>query len=221
MRLIDLEHMEGDDRFVAAGQTFPDEMWIDRLETLGNGVDHHQHRLDGGVVPPLVGEPWLVTQPARGRLATSHRDRVDQPLAERAGAGTGGIGEVRPRPPVHEFARTARGVPVDQEQGGQALLTIEGAEHAVGGVAVDEVETDARIGHDGAGNHVQKTVADVLNGWVFSTLRVVALDERDLDARDPVIQKETGVGGDLVLHCLAPGSAGRRYGLRVERIAPR
>src|SRR4051794_5975717 len=78
--------------------------------------------------------------------------------------------------------RSKRQVPMQKEQRREALLPIQGAERSVLHVAVDEVETHALASGDGAMQDFEEVRSDALDDTAFAPLRVVSLDERDLDA---------------------------------------
>ena len=128
---------------------------------------------------------WSLIHVRRRSVAVWQR-MLDEALAEHPCALPGGVGEALPAVLLGEVAGAGREVPVQQEQRGEALLAVEGPKRPVVDLAVDEVEADGRwfVAGDGAAEDVEEVGADPPNRVALAALRVVALEERDLDALD-------------------------------------
>ena len=106
-------------------QTSPGPGCIHHLEPIVDRIKHHQHRLDGRVVPPEEQVPRLVGDPV-GRRGALWQRVCHKALAEHASALPGGVREVLPSVAVGEVAGSRGDVPVQKEQRGQPLLSVEG-----------------------------------------------------------------------------------------------
>ena len=83
-----------DRRVLGVGQPRPRGWRRRRREPLVDRIEHHEHRLDGRVVPPDKQVPGLVRDPPRRRRIPSGSGLLDEALAEHPGALPGGVGEV-------------------------------------------------------------------------------------------------------------------------------
>ena len=73
---------------------------------------------------------------------------------------------------------------MEQEQRGQPLLPVEGMERRSLDLAVHEVESDRLAAGDRIEEDFKETDPDLLDPSSETSLGVIALDERDLDAAD-------------------------------------
>ena len=73
---------------------------------------------------------------------------------------------------------------MEQEQRGQPLLPIEGVERGFLDLAVNEVESDRLTPGDGIQEDLEEADPDLRSPSVPTSLSVIALNERDLDAAD-------------------------------------
>ena len=140
---------------------------------------------------------WSLIQ-SDGAAASAGERMLDEALAEHPRALAGGVGEARPAVLLGEVAGARGDVPVEQEQRGEALLTVERLERPVarprrrrsprptGLVARRRARCEstsrksARISPDRVG---------------VAALGVVALDQRDLDALDGDGRRRLGACG--------------------------
>ncbi len=81
-------------------------------------------------------------------------------------------------------------VPVQQKQGGKALLPIERNELAVFDVSVYEVEMHRTTAGKRAMENIEKRIPNPGRLRVATALRVIALDDGHLNAFNPVTSKE-------------------------------
>jgi len=80
--------------------------------------------------------------------------------------------------------RSKRQIPVQEKQRCKPLLPIQGPERSVLNVSINEIETHVPAPGDGAVQDVEEARSDTLHYVAFAPLRVVSLDERDLDTLD-------------------------------------
>jgi hypothetical protein len=97
---------------------------------------------------------------------------------------------------------------VEQEQRGQALLAVQGMQGRAVDLSVHEVEPEGLAAGDGVQQCLEEDRADLLDGGTGTPLRVVALDEWDLDPVDAwgtgrARLEEPGVRRQVALHVAA------------------
>jgi len=98
---------------------------------------------------------------------------------------------------------------MEEEQRGESLLAVEGLERSVAHLAVNEVESDWLDSGGCPMKNVEKVVANRRRRGVGTTLRVAALDERDLDLMDDgsvnaMLLEEPDVGRDEAIRHRRP-----------------
>ncbi len=138
------QEVERDRRGFGRCQAGPRRLEIGAGEALVDVVKHRQHRLDRRIVAPGILEPRLVANPCRRIHSIGGQDVRDQTFAEKSSAWAGRVAECRPCLTVERDADFLGDVPVQEEERGQPLLTIEGTKCAVFGndIAVDEIQLD-------------------------------------------------------------------------------
>src|SRR4051794_20121514 len=117
--------MERDRRLVGVDEPIPGSSVVDICEALVDRLDHHEHRLDRRIVPPCVQEPMLVFEPSakfRARL----RLRLAEASAEAPRARPRRVLKLLPALLLTEPLCAPCEVPMQQEQGREPLLPIEG-----------------------------------------------------------------------------------------------
>ena len=102
---------------------------------------------------------------------------------------------------------------MEEEQRGEALLPVERSHHPTSDLAVDEVEAYLIPVGECPMKHAEEVLPNPLRANVRPALRIVALDDRDLEFLDPVAFEHADEG--LGLHATAAG-VGLRY-LRMPR----
>ena len=179
------QQQEPDRRILPVGQPRPGGDRIDVTEPLIDRVEHDEHRLDRGVMPPHEQVPRLIPDPLRWDCAVWQR-MLAEALAEHPSALARGVGELLPAVILIEELRSRGQVPVKQEQRGEPLLTIEGLERPRFDPTVDEVQADSLRGfaYDSGVERIEEVDADPLDTTALASLRVIALEKRNLDPLD-------------------------------------
>ncbi|WP_197017301.1 hypothetical protein [Microbacterium sp. MRS-1] len=158
-------------------------------------VEHVQHRLDCRVVPPGMEIPRLIRDPRlwRGEVIAGGVLGLDELAAEEFGACTSRVLEPEDRRGLVESISSRSDLPVNEEQGCEALLSVEGSQRSVANLPVHEVEIDSLVAYERLNEDAEEVCADAVDTAFVSALRVVALDERDLDTLDGVRAGLTGL----------------------------
>ena len=151
-------------------------------------VEHVQHRLDCRVMPPGMEIPRLIRDPPlrRGEVLAGGVLGLHEFAAEEFGAGTSRVLEPEDRRGVVESIRSRGDIPVNEEQGSEALLSVEGSQSPVANLPIHKIEVDSLVSYERFDEDAEEVCADSVDIAFVSALRVVPLDERDLDTLDAV-----------------------------------
>ncbi len=135
---------------------------------------------------PGAGIPALVAQPLRQGRGKGERWPLDnEVLAEIPGAVAGLVGELPEEVAIGVVGAAAGSqVPMQEEQGGQALLSVEGNHAPVLDLSVNEVQAHRLATGQGLMQHAEEGLANARHATVLPTLGIVALDHGNLDAID-------------------------------------
>ena len=139
-------------------------------------------------MPPGMEIPRLIRDPrlrcgevlARGVL------RLHELAAEEFGAGTSRVLEPEDRRGFVESIRSRGDIPVNEEQGCEALLSVEGSQSPVANLPIHKIEVNSLVAYERFDEDAEEVCADGVDIAFVSALRVVPLDERDLDTLDGV-----------------------------------
>src|SRR5690606_23621097 len=116
-----------------------------------------------------------------------HIDRrvtLHQSLAEETRARPGCVAELLPAVRLVQPLCAERQVPVQQEQRCEALLTIKRPQRSILDIAIDDVEAHRLAKVDCAPENLEKALANLPSRSAFASLRIITLDQRNLDVRD-------------------------------------